>query len=171
MNPKPIVQMCTCQGILPISSLASQLFQRRQYRHQEFQSPLWYAVHLGKESEHKVLNESHIFVSFTPILLLFGTKFQYSLKWRQNDNGKNPIRLPWETSCPLTGQQCLASNNGNWKSWCLYINCDLSSCNDKYSRKRTKILYNNNWIHWLVSLTANKGCITGSQFTFLTPQE
>ena len=32
------------------------------YKHQELQFPLWYAVDLGKESEHQVLNSSHIFV-------------------------------------------------------------------------------------------------------------
>ena len=58
------------------------------YRHQEFQFLLLHAVHCGTESEHQVLNDSHIFVSFTEILLLFGTKFQYSCKRRQDEEGK-----------------------------------------------------------------------------------
>ena len=70
----------------------------RQYRHQEFQFPLWYAVHLGTESEHQVLNSSHIFVSIKRVLLLFGTNFQYSSKRRQDEEGKqDPIRLQLET--------------------------------------------------------------------------
>ena len=48
----------------------------RQHRHREFQFPLWYAVHLGTESEHQVLNGSHIFVSITRVLLLFGTNIR-----------------------------------------------------------------------------------------------
>ena len=58
------------------------------YRHQEFQFLLLDAVHCGTESEHHVLNYSHIFVSFTGILILFGTKFQYSCKRRQDEEGK-----------------------------------------------------------------------------------
>ena len=45
-------------------------------------------MHCGSESEHQVLNGSHIVVSFTGILLLFGTKFQYSRKRRQDEEGK-----------------------------------------------------------------------------------
>ena len=48
-----------------------------KYRHQEFQFLLLDAVDFGTESEHQVLNDSRIFVSFTGILLLFGTKVQY----------------------------------------------------------------------------------------------
>ena len=59
------------------------------YKHQEFQFPLLNAVHCGTESEHQVLNDSRIFVSFTGILLLFGTKFQYSCKRRQDEEGKH----------------------------------------------------------------------------------
>ena len=33
----------------------------------------------------------------------------------------NPIRLPFETWCSLSVPQCVASNKGNWNSWCLYI--------------------------------------------------
>ena len=50
------------------------------YRHQEFQFPLWYAGHLGTESEHQVLNGSHIFVSFTRMVLLCGTKSNIRVK-------------------------------------------------------------------------------------------
>ena len=50
--------------------------------------PLWYAVHLETESEHQVLNGNHIFAYFTRILLLFGIKFQYSHKRRQDEEGK-----------------------------------------------------------------------------------
>ena len=59
------------------------------YKHQEFQFSLLNAVHCGTESEQQVLNDSHIFVSFTGILLLFGTKFQYSCKRRQDEEGKH----------------------------------------------------------------------------------
>ena len=56
------------------------------------------------ESEHQVLNDSHIFVSFTGILLLFGTKFQYSCKRRQDEEGKQSdeaaIRDLVLTFCP-----------------------------------------------------------------------
>ena len=84
-----------------------------QYRHQEFQFLLLDTVHCGTESEHQVLNDSHIFVSSTGILLLFGTKFQYSCKRRQDEEGNNPIRLPLETWCSLSVPQCTASNKGN----------------------------------------------------------
>ena len=46
------------------------------------------AACLGTESEHQVLNGSHIFASFTPILLLFGPKFQYSCKMSQDEEEK-----------------------------------------------------------------------------------
>ena len=75
-----------------------------QYKHQEFQFPLLNAVHCGTESEHQVLNDSHIFVSFTRILLLFGTEFQYSCKGRQDEEGKQSdkaaIRDLVLTFCP-----------------------------------------------------------------------
>ena len=57
------------------------------YRHQEFQFPLGYAAHLGTESERQVLNGSHIFVSFTRILL-FGNMLQCSRKRRQDEEEK-----------------------------------------------------------------------------------
>ena len=59
-----------------------------QYRHQEFQFPMWYAAYRGRESEHQVLNGSLIFVSFTRTPILFGSKFQYSRKRRQDEEGK-----------------------------------------------------------------------------------
>ena len=62
------------------------------YRHQEFQFPLLVAAHLGAESQHQVLNGSHIFVSFTRLLLLFGTKFQHSHKRRQDEEGKESVK-------------------------------------------------------------------------------
>ena len=40
------------------------LSDHEESRHQEFQSPLLCEVHLETESEHQVLNGSHIFVSF-----------------------------------------------------------------------------------------------------------
>ena len=52
-----------------------------------FSVPAWYAAHPGIESEHQVLSDSHIFVSFRRILLLFGTKFQYSRTRRQDEAG------------------------------------------------------------------------------------
>ena len=55
-----------------------------QYIHQEFQFPLLDAALCRTESEHQVLNSSHILVSFTLVLLLFGTKSQYSRKRRQD---------------------------------------------------------------------------------------
>ena len=76
----------------------------RKYKHQEFQFLLSDAVHCGTESEHQVLNGSHIFVSFTGILLLFGAKFQYSRKRRQDEEGKQynkaAIRDLVLTFCP-----------------------------------------------------------------------
>ena len=61
-------------------------------------------MHCGTESEHQVLNDSHIFVSFTGILLLFGTKFQYSCERRQDEEGKQSdqaaIRELVLTFCP-----------------------------------------------------------------------
>jgi len=75
-----------------------------QCRHQKFQFPLWYAVHLETGSEHRVLNGSPIFVSFTWILLSFCSKFQYSLKRRQDEEGKQSdraaIRDSVLTVCP-----------------------------------------------------------------------
>ena len=65
---------------------------------------MWYAPHLGTESEHQVLNGSHIFVFFTRTLILFGTKFQYSRKRRQDEEGKQSekaaIRGLVLTFCP-----------------------------------------------------------------------
>ena len=65
---------------------------------------MWYAAHPGKESEQQVLNGSHIFVSFTRTLILFGTKFQYSRKRRQDEEGKQSdkaaIRDLVLTFCP-----------------------------------------------------------------------
>ena len=95
-------------------------WQTDLYRHQEFQFLLLDAVHCGTESEHQVLNDSHIFVSFTRISLLFGTKFQYSCKGDKMKRENNPIRLPLETWCSLSVPQCAASNKGNWNSWCLH---------------------------------------------------
>ena len=57
-------------------------------KHQEFLFPLWYAVHLGTESEHQVLNGSLFFVSFMRIFLLFVTKFQYSRKRKKDEEGE-----------------------------------------------------------------------------------
>ena len=61
-------------------------------------------MHLGTESEHQVLNDSHIFVSFTRILLLFVAKFQYSRKKIQDVVGKQSdkaaIRDLVLTFCP-----------------------------------------------------------------------
>ena len=75
-----------------------------KYRHQEFQFILLDAVHCGTESKHQVLNDSHIFVSFTGILLLLGTKFQYSCKRRHDEEGeqsdKPAIRDLVLTFCP-----------------------------------------------------------------------
>ena len=56
------------------------------------------------ESEHQVLNGSRIFISFARILVLFGTKFQYSLKMRQDEERKQSdkaaIRELVRTFCP-----------------------------------------------------------------------
>ena len=52
--------------------------------HQEFQFPLLDAALCRTEREHQVLNSSHILVSFTLVLLLFGTKSQYSRKRTQD---------------------------------------------------------------------------------------
>ena len=64
---------------------------------------MWYAAHLGIESEHQVLNGSHIFVSFT-VVLFFGTNFQYSRERRQDEEGKQSnkaaIRDLVLTFCP-----------------------------------------------------------------------
>ena len=63
----------------------------RQYRHQDFQFPLWYTVHLGTESEHQVLNGSHIFVSITRVLLLE----RFSITFTANGKRQAEIsRLP-----------------------------------------------------------------------------
>ena len=65
---------------------------------------LWDAAHLGTESEHQVLNGHHIFVSIMQVLLLFGTKFQYLCKRRQDEEGKQSnkaaIRDLALTFCP-----------------------------------------------------------------------
>ena len=53
---------------------------QRVSRHQEFRFPLGYAAHLGTETEHQVLNGSHIFVSFTRMVLLCGTKSNIRVK-------------------------------------------------------------------------------------------
>ena len=63
-----------------------------------------YRSHCGTESEHQVLNGSHIFISFTRILVLFGTKFQYSRKSRKDEevkqSDKAAIRELVLTFCP-----------------------------------------------------------------------
>ena len=79
-------------------------------RHQEFQFPLLGRAHCGTECEHQVLNGSRIFISFTRILELFGTTFQYSRKRRQDEEGKqsNKAAIPQLvlTFCP-TMRCCL----------------------------------------------------------------
>ena len=67
------------------------------YRHQEFQFPLWYAGHLGTGSEHQVLNGSHIFVSFTEILLLLGATVSSNIRVKGHKMKRENIRLPLET--------------------------------------------------------------------------
>ena len=48
-----------------------------------------HTAHCGTESEHQALNGSHNLSSFLyTILVLFGTKFKYSRKRRQDDEGK-----------------------------------------------------------------------------------
>ena len=63
---------------------------------------MWCAAHLRTESEHQVLNGSHIFLSFTRMLLLLHTKLQYSRKSRQEKkvNDKAAIRDLVLTFCP-----------------------------------------------------------------------
>ena len=65
---------------------------------------MWYAAYRGRESEHQVLNGSLIFVSFTRTPILFGSKFQYSGKRRQDEEGKQSnkaaIRDLVLTFCP-----------------------------------------------------------------------
>ena len=63
-------------------------------------------THLVTEGEHQVLNGSHIFVLFTRILLLFGTKCHYSCKRRHDEEGNNPMRRPLETWCLLCPTIC-----------------------------------------------------------------
>jgi len=67
------------------------------------------AACLGTKSEKQVLNVSHIFASFTPILLLFGPEFQYSCKMRQDEevkqSNKAAIRDLALTFCPTMSMQ------------------------------------------------------------------
>ena len=53
----------TCFGLNVVFFFATSVVTL-VYRHQEFQFPMRYAAHLETESEHQVLNGSHIFVFF-----------------------------------------------------------------------------------------------------------
>ena len=90
--------------LLLTHSLPSEKETAKKCRYQEFNFPLWYAADLGTKSEHQGLNDSHIFVSFTPLFFLLGTKFQYSCKRRQDEEGKQSdkaaIRDMVLTFCP-----------------------------------------------------------------------
>ena len=72
-----------------------------------------------RQSEHQILNGSHIFGSPTWILgyiiwsKIFG-KFQYLHKRIQDEEGNNPIRLPQKTWCWFSVPQYQESNKGNW---------------------------------------------------------
>ena len=67
----------------------------RQYRHREFQFPLWYAVHLGTESEHQVLNGSHIFVSITRVLLFLVCIWRHGGHVGVQNNGERSLLGIW----------------------------------------------------------------------------
>ena len=73
-------------------------------------------MHLGTESEHQVLNSNYIFVSFTRILLLFCTKFQYSSERRQDEEGEQSDKTAIRH---LVLTQCTASNKGKLKPACI----------------------------------------------------
>ena len=61
-----------------------------------------------------ILNGSRSFISFTRILILFGTEFQSSCKSRQDEKGNNnPIRLPFESWCSLSVPQYAAAHTEN----------------------------------------------------------
>ena len=60
-------------------------FQNLNKGVKSFISFVGHTAHCGTESEHQVLSGSHI---FTQMLVLFGTKFQYSRKRRQDDEGE-----------------------------------------------------------------------------------
>ena len=83
-----------CDSHFVVSKVRNSLAYK-QYRHQEFQFPFWYAGHLVTESEHQILNGSHTFVSITWIL--FGQKYLVSsnicVKGYKIRRENNPIRL------------------------------------------------------------------------------
>ena len=64
-----------------------------------------------------------IFISFTRILVLFGTKFQYSHKRRQDEEGKQPGNKAaiWELVLTFA-----TAYTENWNSWCLYNYASIS---------------------------------------------
>ena len=85
------------------------------------QFALWYAAHLGTESEHQVLNGGHIFLSLREYLYYLVLSSNLHVKWDKMKRENNPIRLPLETWSSLIVRQCA----------CLYsapgINCKALS--------------------------------------------
>ena len=65
----------------------------------------WMAAHLSPLREHCY------YLVLSSNVLVKGDKVN-----REN----NLIRLPLETWCSLSVPKCIASNKGNWNSWCLY---------------------------------------------------
>ena len=97
------------------------------YRHQEFQFPMWY---VGGILEQKVSTQSLEWVAAISLshlrehwyYLVLSSNIRVTRDKMKTEN--NPIRLPLETWCSLSVPQCTASNTGNWNSWCLYcVNC------------------------------------------------
>ena len=67
-----------------------------------------HTAHCGTESEHQVLNSSHIFISFTRILVLFAAKFQHSRKRRRDEEGKQSDKgCHWRVGAPFLSYNAL----------------------------------------------------------------
>ena len=62
------------------------------YRHQEIQFPLWYAVHLGTESEHQVLVAISLSPSCEYCYLALSSNLRVKGEKMKREN--NPMRLP-----------------------------------------------------------------------------
>ena len=62
---------------------------------------------------------------FTWILVLFGTKFQYSHKRRQDDEGKQSSKADIRQLVTFSVPQCATAYRQTWNSWCLYWDISL----------------------------------------------
>ena len=81
---------------------------------------VWHKAHCGTESEHQVLNGSHIFISLHEYWYYLVLRSNIHVKGDKMKRENNPVRLTFNSWCSLSVPQCAAAYRENWNSWCLY---------------------------------------------------